>query len=355
MQFIRSTFFVFLMLFMFMAVPGQAQEQKVNDADASQLSDLELQAISGFAITPNPALIGETVTFSFSFTADSSDRNTICIYHLESAGYGMGLGGTSAIESGLGDTYFPSHGAPGAGVGDCPASTGHYVTAWSVLSPSDFADGGDTLSISFVVPPGASTAIFKSRQYNLDFPDPDDALNKELIIHYEVTASVQAGNGSISPTSQPVGFDGTASFTVTPDSGWSLGSVTGDPCNPLNTGGQDWQADNIVEDCAVETIFTIDSFSIGGTVAGLEGSGLELALNGEVEILAITGNGIFEFETEIDHDSDYAVTVASQPTDPRQTCAIANSTGTVNAADVTDINVDCLVIPDEIFSDRFQN
>ena len=158
---------------------------------------------------------------------------------------------------------------------------------------------------------------------------------------FEVSANA-IGSGSITPPSQAVEFEGTANFSVAPATGWSLSSVSGDTCTPLNNGGTNWQASSITADCAVEAVFTVNSYSIGGTVTDLTGSGLELALNGVVETLAIAGDGTFEFNTALDHDTNYAVTIASEPTGPSQTCTILNDSGTINAADITDVRVTCV-------------
>jgi hypothetical protein len=187
MKFVRLfTLFSFVAL-LFAVGPAQAQE-----------IDNDIEAITAFAINPNPALAGETVTFTFNFDVpDPSSANTICIYHLASAGYGAELGGTDSVVSGLGDTYTPTHADPGSGAGVCPANATRYVTAWTVGTPDDFADGGDTLSISFVVPPGASTTTFTSRQYNDGL---QNTLNRELAINpppttvYADPAGVCAGN-----------------------------------------------------------------------------------------------------------------------------------------------------------------
>ncbi|NBB93065.1 MAG: hypothetical protein GVY32_07855 [Gammaproteobacteria bacterium] len=90
-----------------------------------------------------------------------------------------------------------------------------------------------------------------------------------LVVDYTVTASVGAGNGSITPASQSVSDGGTASFTVTPDTGWSVASVTGDTCTPTDDGGGSWSASSITADCDVTASFTIDSY----TVTAATGSG----------------------------------------------------------------------------------
>jgi hypothetical protein len=83
------------------------------------------------------------------------------------------------------------------------------------------------------------------------------------------------------------------------------------------------------------------SYAVGGTVSGLEGSGLVLQNNG-ADDLAVSRNGSFTFLTPLEEDSTYEVTVKSQPSNPTQICTVANGEGTVGTDDVTDINVSCV-------------
>ena len=84
------------------------------------------------------------------------------------------------------------------------------------------------------------------------------------------------------------------------------------------------------------------TFSIGGTVTGLEGNGLVVSHLGE----ALTpGNGPFEFAQTVPDTFPYIVTVTTQPADPAQVCTVTNGIGTVAGADVTDIAVDCVTPP----------
>jgi len=84
------------------------------------------------------------------------------------------------------------------------------------------------------------------------------------------------------------------------------------------------------------------SFSIGGTVQGVQLSGLVLRLNGQ-EDLPISSNGTYSFITELANGSSYTVALVSRPPYPNHTCALSNGTGTVTAADVTNIEVTCKV------------
>jgi hypothetical protein len=83
-----------------------------------------------------------------------------------------------------------------------------------------------------------------------------------------------------------------------------------------------------------------DPVTIGGSVTGLEGSGLVLQNNGSDD-LTITGNGAFTFDTPLTPGISYNVTVATNPTNPAQTCSVINGSGQVPTEDVTDVTVSC--------------
>ena len=90
----------------------------------------------------------------------------------------------------------------------------------------------------------------------------------------------------------------------------------------------------------VQIACTTNTYTIGGTVTGLAGSGLILRDNGGDD-LAITANGSFTFATAVASLGTYAVTFASQPTQPTQSCTLANASGTVTAGNVTSVSITC--------------
>jgi Galactose oxidase, central domain len=105
-------------------------------------------------------------------------------------------------------------------------------------------------------------------------------------------------------------------------------------CSVANgTGTANANVGNIVVTCSTPTI------SVGGSVSGLDGTGLVLQDNGGSN-LAITGNGPFTFSTLIGSGQMYAVTVFTQPTTPAQTCTVSNGSGTA-AANITNVQVVC--------------
>lgn len=91
-----------------------------------------------------------------------------------------------------------------------------------------------------------------------------------------------------------------------------------------------------------DTTTTATTYSIGGTVAGLTGSGLVLATPGLPDLTIAAGQATFTFSVEVLAGATYAVTVKSQPAAPDQVCTVANGTGTVGGADVTGVAVSCV-------------
>jgi hypothetical protein len=86
-----------------------------------------------------------------------------------------------------------------------------------------------------------------------------------------------------------------------------------------------------------------ESFTIGGTVTGLEGSGLVLSNLGSE--LTIDAGGAFEFPQPMPDRIPYHVSVSEQPSEPDQVCTVANGEGTISGTDVTDVAVDCVTPP----------
>ncbi len=81
-------------------------------------------------------------------------------------------------------------------------------------------------------------------------------------------------------------------------------------------------------------------YAVGGTVTGLEGTGLVLQDNAGDD-LAVAASGGFTFATKLLAGADYAVTVKTQPTQKWQTCTVTNGTGKIGSADVTNVAVAC--------------
>jgi uncharacterized delta-60 repeat protein len=89
-----------------------------------------------------------------------------------------------------------------------------------------------------------------------------------------------------------------------------------------------------------DDVFIPPTFSVGGTVTGLVGTGLVLQ---DLKFLPITPtNGAFTFPAPTTTGLQYAVTIVSQPTNPLQTCSVTNGAGTISNANITNIVVNCV-------------
>jgi hypothetical protein len=139
-----------------------------------------------------------------------------------------------------------------------------------------------------------------------------------------------------------IGTNGTFSFKTTVDTGSPYNiTVLAQPANPsqscsiANAAGT--AANNVT---SVSVTCSTGSFSVGGTVSGLAGSGLVLRNNGGDD-LPIASNGSFTFAAEVASGSAFAVTVATPPTNPSQTCTVADASGTIGGGDVRTVKVSC--------------
>jgi hypothetical protein len=83
------------------------------------------------------------------------------------------------------------------------------------------------------------------------------------------------------------------------------------------------------------------NYTVGGTVVNLAGAdgGLVLVDNMN-DTLPINANGSFTFAVAVPTGSSYNVAISAQPSNPTQTCSVANGVGSVTA-NVSNIQVNC--------------
>ncbi|MGK0619500.1 SBBP repeat-containing protein [Meiothermus cerbereus] len=89
---------------------------------------------------------------------------------------------------------------------------------------------------------------------------------------------------------------------------------------------------------ATLTVTPIPTFTVGGEVRYLNGSGLVLALGTQTK--TIGANGPFTFDTPVP-DGTYTFSVQTQPTNPPQNCTVTPNSVTVSGANVTNLVVAC--------------
>jgi hypothetical protein len=82
------------------------------------------------------------------------------------------------------------------------------------------------------------------------------------------------------------------------------------------------------------------TYTLGGSVSGLSGVGLQLKSNAGTPF-SVSANGSFSFPTSLTSGTAYAISIASQPTGPVQTCVVNNGTGTVSGSNVANVSVAC--------------
>ncbi|HEX4254219.1 MAG TPA: alpha/beta hydrolase-fold protein [Streptosporangiaceae bacterium] len=115
---------------------------------------------------------------------------------------------------------------------------------------------------------------------------------------------------------------------------------TGQTCTVANGTGTVGAANvtSVAVTCAANPTYTV-----GGTASGLASGATVVLQNNGGGNLSVTANGTFTFSTALAPGAAYRVTVASNP--PGQTCAVANGTGTIGAANVTNVAVTCTTTP----------
>lgn len=103
--------------------------------------------------------------------------------------------------------------------------------------------------------------------------------------------------------------------------------------------------------------FTVEAaqtwHTVGGNVSGLVGSGLMLQLN-ERALAVVDANGPWQFTVPLADHSAYEVEIIAVPQSPLQSCTLVNASGSIQGADVTDVDVSCTGGgSDVIFADGF--
>jgi hypothetical protein len=139
-----------------------------------------------------------------------------------------------------------------------------------------------------------------------------------------------------------ISANGAFTFT-TPMAGGATYAVTvatqptGESCKATSASGTVGSS-NVTSVAIACTATPAATYTIGGTVSGLTGtSQVTLELNGAGPQSA--SNGSFRFTTMLASGASYAVTISTQPTGA--SCALSNATGTIAAANITNVGVIC--------------
>jgi 6-phosphogluconolactonase len=96
--------------------------------------------------------------------------------------------------------------------------------------------------------------------------------------------------------------------------------------------------------CDSDLALSASTYTVGGAVSGLTGSGLVLQYVSGSDVtstVTISANGNFAFSARAASGTTYTVTIQTQPVNPAQICTLNNGTGTLAGADVTNVTVSC--------------
>ncbi len=138
-----------------------------------------------------------------------------------------------------------------------------------------------------------------------------------------------------------VSANGSFTFATAIPSGSTYSvTVLAQPTGPSQTcavtGGGGTAGANIT---GIQVACTTNTFTLGGTITGLTGSGLVLQDNGGNNLPVSANAATFTFATQVGSGSSYAVTVLTQPSS--QTCSITNGSGKVASTAISSIAISC--------------
>ena len=239
--------------------------------------------------------------------------------------------GTNVAGGGPFDAYNGNSNAYIAANYNNTGSTG-TISNWLLTPVLDFGNG--------------ATFSFYTRKV-----DPDTYADR-----LEVRLSTNGPSANVGASASAVGDFSTLSLSINPNQvlgvypiAWTKYTISGLPHNGqgriafryfvTGAGFLGTSSDYIGID-QVDYNAGTPEFHLGGSVNGLAGSGLTLQVNGADDLL-VSANGSFTFPSYITNGSAYNVTVHIQPSNPNQTCAVDNGSGTISGADVSNVAVTC--------------
>jgi hypothetical protein len=121
-------------------------------------------------------------------------------------------------------------------------------------------------------------------------------------------------------------------------------SVLTQPSSPTQscvvTGGSGTATGNVAN---VSIACTTTTYTIGGSISNVVGTGLVLQDNGGDNLTVPAGATSFTFATPIASGGNYAVTVATSPATPTQNCVVTGGTGTVSG-NVATVSIACTTL-----------
>jgi hypothetical protein len=302
---------------------------------------------------------GDIFGYSIAFDGATAMIGAYGANQSQGAVYAFGLAGDSFTEN---QKLVASDGAPNAYFGYATALSGSnfLVGAWgAVPAPGNI----DMQGAAYVFTNDGATWT-ETQELLADDPGVQDKFGHAVAL--EGTTALIGADGVDSAAGAVYAFDGTGgTWTQAQKFQASDAAPAYQFGNPVTLDGTTalvgswlWMTPDHQAMPGSAYFFTLagapTTYTIGGHVSGLAGSGLVLQQNGGDD-LAIDADGDFTFATPVDDGASYAVTVFAQPGDPAQTCTVENGSGTVEGANVDDVAVTCTTdVDDRIFANGFE-
>ena len=159
----------------------------------------------------------------------------------------------------------------------------------------------------------------------------------QLQIGQGETLAVQAGGAFVFPTALADGTRYDVRVIAQPT---NLSQVCG-----VNNGAGTLAGANVT---GILVACSTSMFRLGGTLAGLRGTGLSLRMQPfagqqplDTQFAAPTADGHFEFPNSLDDGTTYEIRIDVQPLNPRQICNLANGSGTVTGNNIDSASITC--------------
>jgi hypothetical protein len=298
-------------------------------------------------VNPNPSFlralaIGTCATLSLAGCGGGGDSGA--------SGTGSGTGtGTSGTTYTVGGTV--------SGLAGTLALQLNGGTALSVTADGNFVfptavSGGTVYQVTIQTQPSGQTCVVGNASGNA-LANVSSVTVNCAAEKYTVGGTVSGLNGTV-----VLRNNGGDSLTVTTNGAFQFATaVTSFQLYSVTVGTQPagqtcWVINGYaystvpVTNVEVRCAATIANATVGGGVTGLSSTGLVLRLsrNGTVaETLSALAVGAtsFAFTTNLATGDAYVVSVATQPSSPRQNCTVANGTGYIGSASVGGVQVSC--------------
>jgi len=151
---------------------------------------------------------------------------------------------------------------------------------------------------------------------------------------------------------QPISADGPFTFSggVLDNTPYSV-TIASQPTAPIQnctvSNGSGTVNGTNVSDVQVSCV-TVPTYTVGGSISGLTGTGLKLRLNGGPNLDIAANATSFTFPDTLVSGSAYAVTIFAQPVG--QTCSVAAGSGTIAGANVTSVMLNCVDLPPQAYT-----